>query len=131
MKKTILFIGIALFLNSCNLPEMKELTNESKKEMDSIVKELKLEQFEYSYHSKTVNGQSKIFFSIKLYNIDDSTDFKAYNNRIIKVFENSEFELKNQDFIRIGYFRRYVPVDLYVYYEIDPRTKQIIKEGTK
>ena len=129
--KKLLFLLLMFYVSSCNLPEIKDLTKESKKEIDSIVKELKLEQFEYSYHSKTTNGKTRKMFSVDLYNIDDSIDFKPYNDRIIKAFENSQFELKSQDFIRIGYFKRYIPVDLYVYFDIDPRTKQIIDEGTQ
>lgn len=129
MKKTAFLLALSFL--SCNLPELKELSNESKKEIDSITNELKLEQFEYSYHSKTTDGKSKNFFSVKLYNIDDSADFKAYNNRIIGVFENSDFDLKSQDFIRIGYFKKLMALDLYVYYEIDPISKEIINEGTQ
>jgi hypothetical protein len=131
MRNFVLFISFLLLLFSCNLPELKKLNSESKKEVQSIVKELKLEQFEYSYHSKYNHGKSRNFFSVKLWNIDDSTDFKAYNDRVIQVFEKSNYELKNQDFIRISYFKNYIPVNLFVYYEIDPRTKEIINEGTR
>jgi hypothetical protein len=131
MKNICLIIACSMLLFSCNLPEMKELTSESKKEVASIVKELKLEQFGYSYHSKTEFGKTKKVFFIDLYNIDDSTDFKAYNERVIEVFEKSNYELKSQDFIRIGYFKKYFASDIYVFYDIDPKTNEIINEGTQ
>ena len=134
-RKTIrniyIVLGTFIVLSSCNLPEIKELKHESKQEMDSIIEELELEQLSYSYHSKTTNGKSKDVFHIDLWNIDDSTDFKAYNDRLISIFEKSDFELLNQNYIQIAYFKKYIPVDLYVYYNIDPKTRQIIKEGTK
>lgn len=39
-----------------------------------------------------------------------------------------EYDFKDQDFIRIGYFKQLIPIDLYVYYAIDQKNKQIIKE---
>lgn len=129
MKKINYLASILLLVNSCNLPEMKKLNNESKKEIDKIINELRLEDFQYSFHQKTTNGNEKKFFSVKLSNIDDSTDFKLYNDRIISAFEKSGYDFKDQDFIRIGYFKQLIPIDLYVYYEIDPKNKQIIKEG--
>lgn len=131
MRKINYLALILLLVNSCNLPEMKKLNNESKKEIDEIINELKLEDFQYSFHQKTTNGNEKKFFSVKLSNIDDSTDFKLYNDRIISAFEKSGYDFKDQDFIRIGYFKQLMTIDLYVYYEIDPRTKQIIKEGSQ
>lgn len=127
MKKVcILILGI---ISACNLPEIKKLNSESKKEIDEIINELKLEDFHYSFHQKTTNGNGKKFFSVKLSNIDDSTDFKPYNDRIISAFEKSGYDFRDQDFIRIGYFKQLMSINLYVSYEIDPRTKQIIKEG--
>lgn len=131
MRKINYLALILLLVNSCNLPEMKKLNNESKKEIDEIINELKLEDFQYSFHQKTTNGNEKKFFSVKLSNIDDSTDFKLYNDRIISAFEKSGYDFKDQNFIRIGYFKQLMTIDLYVYYEIDPRTKQIIKEGSQ
>lgn len=123
-----LFILIIL-VSSCGLQEVKELNSESKKEIDQIINELKLEDFHYSFHRKTNNGSVKKFFSIKLSNIDDSTDFKSYNDRIISAFETSGYDFTDQDFIRIGYFKQFIPIDLYVFYEINPKTRQIINEG--
>lgn len=127
--KKIIYVLITLVLASCNLPEVKELNNESKKVIDQIISELKLEDFQYSFHQKTKNGNTKKFFSVKLSNIDDSVDFKPYNDKIISAFEKSEYDFKDQDFIRIGYFKQFITIDLYVYYEIDPKTRKIIKEG--
>ena len=129
MKKINYLASILLLVNSCNLPEMKKLKKKKKKEIDKIINELRLEDFQYSFHQKTTNGNEKKFFSVKLSNIDDSTDFKLYNDRIISAFEKSGYDFKDQDFIRIGYFKQLIPIDLYVYYEIDPKNKQIIKEG--
>jgi hypothetical protein len=131
MMKNIIYLLALLILNSCNLPEIKELNNESKRELDLIVNELKLEQFEYSFRSKITDGISKKTFYVNLYNIDDSTDFKSYNERIISIFEKSNFDFKDISYIGITYFRKYYASDIYVYYDIDPRTKNIIKEGTK
>lgn len=114
---------------SCNLPEKKELKTATKKEINKIIGELKLEQFQYSFSSKSKNGNTTNIFYVDLFDIEDSVDFKPYNDRIIDAFENSDYDLKSQDFIRIGYFRKYIPVDLYVYYDIDPSTRMIIKEG--
>lgn len=128
---TIIF-GITLICNisSCNLPEMKKLNNESKKEIDSIISELKLEQLEHSYRSKTTNGKTRTVFYVNLWNIDDSTDFKAYNERIISAFEKSGYDFRDINYISIGYYKKYYASGLYVYYDINPKTKQIIKEGT-
>lgn len=131
MRKINYLALILLLVNSCNLPEMKKLNNESKKEIDEIINELKLEDFQYSFHQKTTNGNTKKAFFVDLSNIDNSTDFKPYNDRIISAFEKSGYDFKDQDFIRIGYFKQLMTIDLYVYYEIDPRTKQIIKEGSQ
>ncbi|MBC9811461.1 hypothetical protein H9Y05_03135 [Crocinitomicaceae bacterium CZZ-1] len=131
MRKINYLALILLLVNSCNLPEMKKLNNESKKEIDEIINELKLEDFQYSFHQKTTNENTKKAFFVDLSNIDDSTDFKPYNDRIISAFEKSGYDFKDQDFIRIGYFKQLMTIDLYVYYEIDPRTKQIIKEGSQ
>lgn len=127
MKKVcILIVGI---IAACNLPEIKKLNSESKKEIDQIINELQLEDFQYSFSQKTTNGNTKKVFFVELSNIDDSTDFKPYNERIISAFEKSGYDFTDQDFIRIGYFKQLMSINLYVYYEIDPRTKQIIKEG--
>lgn len=131
MKKYLFYLSLFLTLSSCNLPEMKELNDESKKELDSIVNELKLEQIKHFYSSKTKNGETKTFFYVDLWNIDDSTDFKAYNDRIISAFEKSGYDFKDLNYISITYFKKYVASDLYVYYDIDPKTKQILKEGTQ
>jgi hypothetical protein len=131
MRKNIIYLSAILILNSCNLPEMKKLNKESEKELQSIINELNIENFQYSYHSKTENGKSKSFFSVKLSNIDDSADFRVYNDRIISAFEKSGFEFEEQDFIRISYFKKLFALDYFVYYEINPKTRRIIKEGTK
>jgi hypothetical protein len=131
MKNKICFLVLVSLINSCNISKTKKLNQYSKKEINKIVNELKLEQFTYSYHYENTNGKELKFFFIDLYNIDDSIDFKQYNNRIIELFEKSKFEIKNQSFIRIGYFKQYIPVDLFVYYDIDPKSKKIISEGTE
>ncbi len=122
---------IVLFVSACGLPEMKKLTKESKAEMNKIVKELKLEKFDHSYSSKYRNGKTTKAFYIDLANIDDSIDFESYNNRIISLFEKSGYNFKDQDFIRIGYFKNYFGADTYVSYTIDPKTKEIISEKTQ
>ncbi len=131
MKNKLCFLVLILLINSCNITKSKELNEYSKKEINKIVNELKLEQFNYSYHYENTNGKELKIFYIDLYNIDDSIDFKQYNNRIIELFEKSKFEIKNQSFIRIGYFKQYIPVHLFVYYDIDPKSKKIISEGTE
>jgi hypothetical protein len=110
---------------------MKKLTKESKAEMDKIVKELKLEKFDHSYSSNLNNGKTTSWFSIKLSNIDDSIDFKPYNDRIISLFEKSGYSFKDQDYITISYFKNYFAMDLYVYYTINPKTKEIIRVDTQ
>jgi hypothetical protein len=131
MKKTICFLVLLSLITSCNIPKSKKLTAFSKKEIKKIIQELKLEQFEYSYHTENSNKKQTTILFVDLYDIDDSTNFKQYNNRIIELFEKSKFEIKNQNIIRIGYFKKYIPVDLYVYYDIDPKTRRIIQEGTE
>ncbi len=125
-KYFIVFSFFLIFLG-CGLPEMKKLNSESKKEIDQIVKELKLEQFKYTYQNKTKNGKTKKIFLVELYEIDDSTNFEPYNDRIISAFEKSKFELKSMTVIRIAYIRNVMNADLLVRYDIDPITKKIVE----
>lgn len=133
MKKKSVII-LSLILSSCGLfglPRSKELNKESKNELDKIVKELKLEDLKYSYGWKSLNGKETKYFDVILADIDDSTDFIPFNNRLIGAFEKSDFEFSGIDYISIGYLKKYIPVDVYVVYTIDPKTKKIIEVSYK
>jgi antitoxin component YwqK of YwqJK toxin-antitoxin module len=134
MKKMIVLM-LGLFMYSCGLSdmktEMKKLTKESKTEMDKIRTELKLEKFDHTFSEKYRNGKTTKAFYVELANIDDSIDFEPYNDRIISLFEKSGYNFKDQDFIRIGYFKNFFAVDTYVSYKIDPKTKEIISVDTQ
>jgi hypothetical protein len=133
--KKIIIIVVGWFVCSCGLPEMKtemkKLTKESKAEMNKIQTELKLERFDHTFSKKFRNGKTTKAFYVELANIDDSIDFEPYNDRIISLFEKSGYNFKDQDFIRIGYFKNYFAVDTYVSYKIDPKTKEIISIDTQ
>jgi len=133
MKKKSMII-LSIILSSCglfSLPSNKELNKESKKELDKIVKELKLEDLNYSYRSKSVNGKETKYFDVILTDIDDSTNFIIYNNRLIRAFEKSNFEFADVNYIEIFYLKKYIPVDVYVIYTIDPVTKKIVEVSYK
>ena len=66
---------LGLFMYSCGLSEMTELTKESKAEMNKILTQLKLEKFDHSFIEKYRNGKTTKAFYLELANIDDSIDF--------------------------------------------------------
>lgn len=128
MKMKKIFI-MCLLLSSCNIPELKELNVESKKEINIIIKELKLEKLDYGIFSKSIDGKQKNYFKLRLYNIDDSVDFIPYNNRLIDAFDNSGYKLQQYDFVVFYYYKNYLSGDLYKYYIVNSKDRKIIEEG--
>jgi hypothetical protein len=126
MKKMII---IGLIISSCGMPELKKLKSESKGEIDSLISELKLEKFDYGIHSKTIGGQQKNYFKVRLYNIDDSLNFEPYNVRIIKTFDKSGYNLKQYDFVVFYYYKSYSNGDLFKFYRVRARDGKILEEA--
>jgi hypothetical protein len=127
--KRIIIIG--LLLTSCSFPELKKLNTESKKDLDTIIKDLKLEKFDYGVYDKTIDGKQRNYFKVSMHDIDDSVDFEPYNARIIKVFNKSGYNLKQYDFVVFYYYKDYFKAKLYKFYKIRASDGKILEEANE
>jgi hypothetical protein len=131
-----IFVLALLILTACDFPKLpkskkpKELSSITKNEIEQIKKELKIENLQYGFYTKKINGnKTMINFDITLSDIDDSVDFKPYNKRLIEAFNASGFDFKKCNKIDFYYFRKYSTANLYVYYAVNPIDYSIMEEA--
>jgi|GEM_PF-3552767 len=125
--KTIIFTLLAIIFFGC-VKATKPLNPKSKRELNTIISELKLENVDYGYVSKTTNGVKSDYFKISMKDIDDSTDFVPYTKRLIQLFNNSGYELDKCDFIVFYFYKAHLQAKLFKFYRINPRNYTIIEE---
>lgn len=124
------FLCVVLFVitNAC-VQSNKPLKKESSDELDRITNELKLERFNYGFTKRSKNGKEEEYFKVDLGDIDDSTNFIPYTHRIIKLFNDSDYQLNRVDFVCFYFTKNEALADIYVFYKINPRTLQVMEES--
>ncbi len=128
LNNTILCVLLFVITNAC-VPSNKPLKKDSAGELDKIINELKLERFNYGFAKRNKNGKNEEYFKVDLGDIDDSTNFVPYTHRIIKLFNDSDYQLNKVDFVCFYFTKNEVMADIYVFYKIDPRTLNVIEES--
>ncbi len=124
-----IFVGLALILSSCGMQELKKLNTETQEEINSIVSELKLEDFDYGNYTKLIDGKNQNYFKVRLSNIDDTTNLESYNLRIIEAFNKSDYNLNQYNFVAFYYYKNYKSGDLFRFYKVRANDGEILEES--
>ena len=133
--KNILFITFLLstILFGCNLPdvpEIKELSSESKKIYDSVIKELDADNIEYSYKGVNDNGDKKLYFKMRIEGVKNRSltdaDFEKKNKKILSVFDKSNFDFLNVDEYIFYYYNPGDPfLKLRIFFRLNSHRKTV------
>lgn len=133
MRQTKWFLVIALIsiFIGCGLPPQKKLSDESRRELESIKKQLQAENIQYGYIKKTSNGIESLYFRISIYDIPGGlkSELPKFNLLLINSFKKSGFNF-DKCTVSFFYIERYQDAKLLKHYKTDP-SGNILHEADK